>query len=235
MNTIPSTRCVYEYALLANDFLDDLPANGPEDFNRIIEALRGLLNNVETASIPEPLKGKVESIRDLLDPAMGYCHPEHYDRFKIIIRDKIAAKVNEIAMMSRADKDLYVEKQRKQRELVSEQHKKMSGKTAPKPGEMRHSCSEQEMHRYWQQRLNSSELPSDPRTGDSDDEEFSGGPLRRTEEFSAALPPGTSLLEFLQSLQAGNAEGRTDLSIGSQWVLLPGRLTIRDLGRFREQ
>ena len=148
MTSIPCTQPFDEYAQLADDFLKILPANNPEDLTRISEALKGILNDSEALALPDPLKGSVESIRDLLDPAMGYCQPEHYDRFKTIIMEKIAAKVNEIILMTQADKDLYVEKQREQREPVSEQHKKMSTETAPAEREERHTCSEFEMMKH---------------------------------------------------------------------------------------
>ena len=109
-----TTKQIAEYVELINNALDNIPVENKRDFIPIWEGLQDIVQfNENRTTKNEAIQEHLSGITDILnEPALGYAPPEIFPEFQDIIRQRIAAKIQELQEMTRSQQARYMRKQK---------------------------------------------------------------------------------------------------------------------------
>jgi vacuolar-type H+-ATPase subunit I/STV1 len=139
------------YIDLINQQLDKLPIEKEEDFDKVIEALKSILEPQEQHTISPPLVDRINRIKEFI------AEPEIYEQaqFKGIIFRRISEKIKEFSQLSFKEKQDYISDQNKIKQETDQKQAQLASKKAPELGSPAHVISEEELLQEAEARFNS--------------------------------------------------------------------------------
>lgn len=158
------TRLVADYAELANQYLDNIPVEEPEQFEVIKEALKAITEPAQNHHVPATLADRVTALKSIIEqPELYVQERRNDDEFKNIIIQRVAAKIQEIDTLSGAEKQKYIDDQKALREIALQNQATMASRQPPAVGSEARTVSEtewlQEQQRLFQQHFAEPEMP----------------------------------------------------------------------------
>jgi hypothetical protein len=134
MSGLLSLKLCAEYAELANTYLDHIPINSTDEFQRVEEALQSIIEPDTHHSVHPALQGWVEDVKELCEhPELYVQQPAAYEAYKTLVRARVAAKIHELAHLTLAQKGQYIAEQRGAREDALRYHELVSRALPPGP------------------------------------------------------------------------------------------------------
>ncbi len=139
-----------QYVELINDKLRAVQIQDQRTFSLFASALRPLLTSCETTPKLEPghdgISGCIEDLTEMLKEPEMYATRENFEEFRSIIRDRIAAKIQQLELLEKDEKagQTYIEQQQKTMDEADAHLKTMHKAHAPLPDSEAHVVSEEE-------------------------------------------------------------------------------------------
>lgn len=152
-----------QYVELVNDKLRSVQIHNQRMFSVFARALDSLLHPNEPSPAleagQEGIADCVEDITEMLKSPEMYAKPEHFEEFRLIVRDRVAAKIAELTHLADDEKDgaTFREQQQKTKKEAEDNLKTMREAHAPLPGSAAYVLSVEETLRQQMDFLNSLE------------------------------------------------------------------------------
>ncbi len=134
-----SSKLRADYIEMINHVLDGIHVDSPEDIQTAQTDLQNLLTPVEGFVYSQKYCETLDFIADYIENPENYVeHREDDEAFCQIIRDRIAAKINEFNALNEAQKLQYIQAQQKQRASAADTQRALASKVPPTPGSAGH-------------------------------------------------------------------------------------------------